>query len=253
MPEFTTLTCPSCGGKLKITEDIEHFACIHCGNEHIVKRGGGTISIAPISESLKRIETHTSKTANEIGLIRLNDEIRQSEEMLRRFFLSNEKQRSFIKELGSNIRIIGKISFFESLSITSEEIIERMFGLDVHELARVVRIEARVRSRNDERIKLLNKYVGLRMEKEGETTDPDIVNLVASPEAATPKSCLQLVFLALGGLMHLLGIYFLLTPNLFEDSGQFTFVVAIFILFGLYCLGLGFGLVGRKKYNKQDG
>ncbi|MFL7795121.1 MAG: hypothetical protein AB8I69_23480 [Anaerolineae bacterium] len=26
-----TLTCPSCGGKLQVTNDIDRFACTHCG------------------------------------------------------------------------------------------------------------------------------------------------------------------------------------------------------------------------------
>jgi len=45
--DFVTLTCPSCGGKLQITQDIDHFACAHCGTEHTVRRSGGTISLAP--------------------------------------------------------------------------------------------------------------------------------------------------------------------------------------------------------------
>ena len=40
MANFVTLTCPSCGGKLEITEDVEKFACGNCGNEHIVNRRG---------------------------------------------------------------------------------------------------------------------------------------------------------------------------------------------------------------------
>ena len=41
MADFVTLSCPSCGGKLEVTRDIERFACAHCGREHIVKRTGG--------------------------------------------------------------------------------------------------------------------------------------------------------------------------------------------------------------------
>lgn len=47
MTDFVTLTCPSCGGKLQITQDIDHFACAHCGTEHTVRRTDGTISLAP--------------------------------------------------------------------------------------------------------------------------------------------------------------------------------------------------------------
>ena len=42
-------------GKLQITKEIERFACMHCGNGHVVKRGGGVVSISPITEGLRKI------------------------------------------------------------------------------------------------------------------------------------------------------------------------------------------------------
>ncbi len=33
MPDFVTLSCPTCGGKLEITDNIERFACGYCGHE----------------------------------------------------------------------------------------------------------------------------------------------------------------------------------------------------------------------------
>jgi predicted RNA-binding Zn-ribbon protein involved in translation (DUF1610 family) len=35
MAEFITLSCPSCGGKLQVSEDLDQFACAHCGTEHL--------------------------------------------------------------------------------------------------------------------------------------------------------------------------------------------------------------------------
>ena len=75
MPEFITLSCPSCGGKLEITEDIERFACSHCGREHIVKRGGGIVSLSPVVEGLKKVEIGVDKTASELALVRIEKEI----------------------------------------------------------------------------------------------------------------------------------------------------------------------------------
>ena len=54
--DIVTLSCPSCGGKLQITADIERFACGHCSNEHIVKRAGGIIALAPVVEGLKNVQ-----------------------------------------------------------------------------------------------------------------------------------------------------------------------------------------------------
>jgi DNA-directed RNA polymerase subunit RPC12/RpoP len=83
---FITLTCPTCGGKLQITDDIERFACAHCGNEHIVKRGGGVITLAPVTESLNHIKVGVDKTASELAIKRVKEEIAEIEK--------NEKSRS---------------------------------------------------------------------------------------------------------------------------------------------------------------
>lgn len=75
MADFITLTCPSCGGKLQITNDIEQFVCGHCGNEHIVRRGGGIIAITHVIESIKKVQTGTDKTASELAIKRLKEEL----------------------------------------------------------------------------------------------------------------------------------------------------------------------------------
>ena len=53
MSDFITLSCPTCNGKLKITDDIDRFDCVHCGNEHVVKRGGDLVSLKPVVEQLE--------------------------------------------------------------------------------------------------------------------------------------------------------------------------------------------------------
>jgi hypothetical protein len=75
MADFVTLTCPSCGGKLQITTDIEHFACAHCGNEHVVNRAGGVVSLAPVSQELKDVKKGVDRTASELTIKRLTKEI----------------------------------------------------------------------------------------------------------------------------------------------------------------------------------
>jgi predicted RNA-binding Zn-ribbon protein involved in translation (DUF1610 family) len=75
MNDFVTLTCPSCGGKLQITNDIERFACGYCGLEHIVKRSGGVVSLAPIVDGLRNIQVGVDKTASELAIGRLEKEL----------------------------------------------------------------------------------------------------------------------------------------------------------------------------------
>jgi hypothetical protein len=77
MPDFVTLTCPSCGAKLEIGSDIEKFACGFCGNEHIVKRSGGIVALSPLIEGIKGVKQGVDKTASELAIKRLKDEIRE--------------------------------------------------------------------------------------------------------------------------------------------------------------------------------
>jgi hypothetical protein len=80
MAEFVTLSCPSCGAKLKIENNLKLFACSHCGNEHMVKRTEGVISLAPVVEQLKGVKTGVDKTASELAIQRLRNEIQDLEQ-----------------------------------------------------------------------------------------------------------------------------------------------------------------------------
>jgi hypothetical protein len=75
MSDFISLTCPSCGGKLKITPDIDRFACQFCGTEQIVKRGEGIISLMPVMDAIGQVKQSVDKTAAELSIIRLNKEL----------------------------------------------------------------------------------------------------------------------------------------------------------------------------------
>lgn len=77
MSDFFTLSCPTCGGKLQITSDIDRFACGHCGNEHVVSRVGGTVSVTLVVEGLKKVQAGTDKTASELAIQRFKQEIAQ--------------------------------------------------------------------------------------------------------------------------------------------------------------------------------
>ncbi len=52
MDDSISLTCPSCGGKLQISNDIDRFACGYCGNEQIVKGLEVFVSLKPVVEAL---------------------------------------------------------------------------------------------------------------------------------------------------------------------------------------------------------
>jgi DNA-directed RNA polymerase subunit RPC12/RpoP len=37
MDDFLTLSCPSCGAKVSVSDDVGRYRCDYCGNEHIMK------------------------------------------------------------------------------------------------------------------------------------------------------------------------------------------------------------------------
>ena len=81
MDNLVTLSCPNCGGKLEITQDIERLACPYCGTEHIVQRDVGAISLKPVleeiqavKESVDRAAIASQRTADELALKRVEKE-----------------------------------------------------------------------------------------------------------------------------------------------------------------------------------
>lgn len=95
MAEFLTLTCPSCGGKLSVSNSVNQFVCAHCGNEHIVKREGGTVWLDPLVKGIEDIRIGTNKTASELAIKRLQEEIKDLVDSLDYFLQNNWKLQGF--------------------------------------------------------------------------------------------------------------------------------------------------------------
>ena len=75
MSDFVVLSCPSCGGKLEISKDVNQFACAYCGNESVVRRGGGIVSLDLVDRKLGEIKDGVNLTASELAIQRLTKEI----------------------------------------------------------------------------------------------------------------------------------------------------------------------------------
>ena len=97
--EFITLSCPSCGGKLQVTEDLNQFACAHCAAEHVVKRFGNTVSLAPVVDELKGVRAGVDKTASELALKRLPREIAELEQQYSALWKQREMLGGVLKIL----------------------------------------------------------------------------------------------------------------------------------------------------------
>ena len=110
MSDFITLTCPSCNGKLQITKDIERFTCLHCANEHIVKRGGGIIAIKPVLESMTK---GVDNTASELAIVRLDKEIAEVEKSLLPLKSSLDKTGGRVI-FGTILILVGVVGLFDS-------------------------------------------------------------------------------------------------------------------------------------------
>lgn len=72
---FITLKCPSCAGNLDIAEDMDSFACGFCGTKQVVQRRGGTVSLKPIGEAIARVQVGTDRTAAELAIRRLREDL----------------------------------------------------------------------------------------------------------------------------------------------------------------------------------
>ena len=69
------LKCPGCGAKLEISSEMTTFSCAYCGTELLAQFRGGTVSIKPITDALVKVQQSADRTANEIQLHRMLEEI----------------------------------------------------------------------------------------------------------------------------------------------------------------------------------
>ena len=65
MEDIVTLTCPTCGGKLEVGKNTSVLKCEHCGNEHLVRREDGAVTLESFARCPKcgrndRVEKVTS-------------------------------------------------------------------------------------------------------------------------------------------------------------------------------------------------
>ena len=70
-----SLRCPSCGATLDVTPELDRFACGYCGTEQIVQRQGGTVALKLLGDAIARVQYGTDRTAAELALRRLRDDL----------------------------------------------------------------------------------------------------------------------------------------------------------------------------------
>lgn len=102
------MNCANCGAMLEITKDMELFACGHCGTQQRVERKGGTVSLQMVETAIKAVQRGTDRTAAELALPRLMQELAQLEAE-RKLKLEEEKQAAMHDWGWSMKGMVGKV------------------------------------------------------------------------------------------------------------------------------------------------
>lgn len=82
--KFVPLSCQNCGGKLEVYEDMTRFACAHCGSEMIAEHRGSTVILKSVQDAIQKVQAGTDKTAAEVAIVRLRQEISEKDEEIQR-------------------------------------------------------------------------------------------------------------------------------------------------------------------------
>lgn len=68
------MKCANCGAALQITNEISNFSCSYCGVQQMVVRSGGVVSLRLVS-AIAKVQKGTDRTAAELAIRRLKEEI----------------------------------------------------------------------------------------------------------------------------------------------------------------------------------
>lgn len=139
MNDFIMLTCNSCGGKLQITPEIDNFACMYCGTEYQVRREGGIVALTPLVEEIMKVSVSTDKTASELAIVRLKEELSslqddldQKQENLHEWKLQKTDERTKLEKETKERRIPLVAAIFGASIIISSIICNGLIKLDTN-------------------------------------------------------------------------------------------------------------------------
>lgn len=132
--DFIKLSCPNCGATLEIARDVDRFICLYCSTQQIVRRNGSIISLHPLVEGIAKVQQGTDKTAAELAIRRLTEEIavaRTEESDAIEAANQGEPPSARVKVLPSNMEVLtwwGGIiaiilSFGLALQLTGEAVV----------------------------------------------------------------------------------------------------------------------------------
>lgn len=103
------LSCPSCGAELEIAENLDRFACSYCGSKQIVSRSGRTVSLSLTVEKLEGIKLGVDKTASELAIKRLREDIINLEEGKKSIHTDKDSSIKSIRFVAKILIVVGII------------------------------------------------------------------------------------------------------------------------------------------------
>lgn len=118
--KLLNLSCPNCAGNLSVGPSQDLLACGFCGANVQVERSGGTVSLTKITDAMARLQRGTDKTAAELALPRLKEELRVAEGRLSAF--RNHKD-GLAGSYEARIRLAGKRNSSEGIVIVGFAVI----------------------------------------------------------------------------------------------------------------------------------
>ncbi|MCE5209713.1 MAG: hypothetical protein LLG42_15580 [Chloroflexi bacterium] len=67
MTDFVSLTCPNCGEKLQMPNDVDRFVCGHCGTEQLVDKTASELAIKKLEQEITNLSEIIQETTSREG------------------------------------------------------------------------------------------------------------------------------------------------------------------------------------------
>lgn len=122
MTQTLKINCPSCGGTSSQMAGVIDFKCDYCGTRYSVNQASHSLHLIPVLESMQVIQTSVDRTATELAIRRLRDDIFQIESQLYQFageydFLKPIVEAKGFKAILRKFRWLSVIAFFATVII----------------------------------------------------------------------------------------------------------------------------------------
>lgn len=119
MSDLLTLDCPSCGGELNLSKDMEIFFCPHCGTKHIFKESINGIPTAAMAESMRASGKLSQKQAALMSVEAIEKEI-QALKSSRGTLAKPKSVAGYLKFFGMIVLLFSLIMVAVALEVIQE-------------------------------------------------------------------------------------------------------------------------------------